>query len=106
VRLDYLLRDYAYLGDDGAALAERLGALRERHGREVVERWQGWARAGQLRELFGELATLHYDPLYAKSQATHFHQWEARRVLHADVLDDTGIEQLAQALATGALRAG
>ena len=105
-RLDYLLRDYAYLGDDGAALAERLGALRERHGREVVERWQEWARAGQLRELFGELATLHYDPLYAKSQATHFHQWEARRVLHADVLDDTGIEQLAQALATGALRAG
>jgi hypothetical protein len=27
-------------------------------------------------------------------------------VLPADVLDDTGIEQLAQALMTGALRAG
>jgi tRNA 2-selenouridine synthase len=105
-RLDYLLRDYAYLGDDGPALAERLDALRERHGREVVERWQGWARAKQLRELFGELATLHYDPLYAKSQAMHFHLWEARRTLKAQVLDDDGIEQVAQALATGAVRPG
>jgi len=64
------------------------------------------SRNRRVRELFGELACMHYDPLYAKSQAAHFHQWEARRVLRADALDDTGIEQLAQALATGALRAG
>ena len=94
-RLAYLLRDYAYLGDDGDALAERLSALRERHGREVIERWQQWARERRLADLFGELATLHYDPLYAKSQRAHFHQWSARRVVHADVLDDAGIDRLA-----------
>ena len=36
VRVDYLLRDYAYLGDDADALAQRLAALRELHGHEVI----------------------------------------------------------------------
>lgn len=97
-RLAYLLRDYAYLGDDADALAERLGALREMHGREVVERWQGWARGRDLASLFGELATRHYDPLYARSQAAHFRQWATRRVVRAEVLDDAGIDALAQAV--------
>lgn len=97
-RLAYLLRDYAYLGDDRQALAQLLESLRERHGREVVGRWQGWARGGQLAELFGELAMLHYDPLYARSQAAHFHRWSERRVVHADALDEAGIERLALAL--------
>ena len=95
-RLDYLLGDYAYLGDDRAALAQLLELLRERHGRETVTRWQGWARQGQLANLFGELATLHYDPLYEKSQAAHFQLWTTRRVLSAETLDAAGIEQLAR----------
>ena len=39
-RLAYLLRDYAYLGDDRDALADRLGALKELQGKETVSRWQ------------------------------------------------------------------
>lgn len=97
-RLAYLLRDYAYLGTDGEALALRFEALRERHGRETVARWQGWARSASLAELFGELATLHYDPLYEKSQAAHFHHWAQRRALVAELLDGAGIEQLAARL--------
>lgn len=35
-----LLRDYATTGDDPEALAQRLEALTELHGKEVVQRWQ------------------------------------------------------------------
>jgi tRNA 2-selenouridine synthase len=98
VRLEYLLRDYAYLGADGAALAQRLAPLRELHGHEVLERWQGWARAGTLAPLFAELAQMHYDPLYARSQRQHFRHWGARLRLPAAALDDAAIVRLAQCL--------
>ena len=97
-RLAFLLRDYAYLGDDGAALAERLGALRELHGKEVIARWQGWAERSELAPLFAELTALHYDPLYARSQAQHFHHWQARRTVATDALDEAGIQRLATQL--------
>jgi tRNA 2-selenouridine synthase len=94
-RLAFLLQDYAYLGDDGAALATRFDALRQMHGKDVIERWQGWATQGQLSPLFAELTALHYDPLYARSQAQHFHQWAHRQTLGATQLDGEGIAQLA-----------
>jgi len=97
-RLEFLLRDYAYLGDNGAALAERLAALRALHSNEVIARWQAWAVAGQLRPLFDELARLHYDPAYARSQSTHFHQWAQRQPVSTKVLDDAGIDALAATL--------
>ncbi len=94
-RLAFLLRDYANLGDDPAALARQLGTLRELHGRQVIERWQGWAAEGALEPLFAELMALHYDPLYARSQSTHLHQWAQRQVVQADTLTPAGIEALA-----------
>jgi tRNA 2-selenouridine synthase len=97
-RLAFLLQDYAYLGDDGAALAARLESLRQLHGKEVIERWQDWATQGQLSPLFAELTALHYDPLYARSQAQHFHQWGQRQPVRATRLDDEGIARLAQQL--------
>jgi len=97
-RLDYLLRDYAYLGDDGAALSQKMEALRALHGKETVTRWQDWASQSALPPLFEELTRLHYDPLYARSQAQHFHQWDARQAVPSASLDDTAIDQLAQAL--------
>jgi len=97
-RLAFLLRDYAYLGDDGDALAQKLVALRELHGVVVLERWQGWARRGELSPLFAELSALHYDPHYARSQANHFDQWSVRQSVTAESLDEAGIECLAQTL--------
>lgn len=97
-RLAYLLRDYAYLGDAPQTLAERLGALTELHGKEVVQRWQAWARGRQLAPLFDELMRLHYDPHYGRSQARNFAQWEGRRQVAAPDLSDAGIERLARAV--------
>lgn len=104
-RLAYLLRDYAYLGRDPAALAQRLWALREAHGAQVVAQWQTWAHGHALAPLFEALATQHYDPLYARSQSGNFKHWAERRVIAAANLDDEGIAQVAQAV-LGAVASG
>ncbi|OUM03240.1 tRNA 2-selenouridine(34) synthase MnmH [Variovorax sp. JS1663] len=95
-RLAYLLRDYAYLGDDPEALSRQLGLLKELHGKAVIGRWQQWAAAGELPSLFAELTALHYDPAYRRSQASHFARWSERRPVPADDLSDAGIEALAR----------
>jgi tRNA 2-selenouridine synthase len=71
-RLDYLLRDYAYLGDDGDALAGKLASLHGLQSNETLARWKTWANGHTLRPLFRELMTMHYDPLYARSQNGNF----------------------------------
>ena len=95
-RLAYLLRDYAYLGDNPEALAEQLGKLKEMQGKEVVTRWQQWARAGELEPLFAELMSLHYDPHYQRSQERHFQFWATRQKVAADDLSQEGIAKIAQ----------
>ncbi len=97
-RLAYLLRDYAYLGDDRAALAAVLGQLKELQGKETVQRWQQWAQDGALAPLFTELMALHYDPHYERSQSRHFQQWTQRQPVQACDLDDAGIATLAKAV--------
>ena len=95
-RLAFLLDDYAYLGDDGHALAATLEHLHDLHSRETLTRWQNWARARSLPTLFEELMRLHYDPSYARSQASHFFQWGARRNVTTADLSEAGIATLAQ----------
>jgi len=95
-RLAFLLDDYAYLGDDGEALAQVLENLHELHSRETLTRWQAWAREGQLPPLFDELMRLHYDPSYARSQAAHLFHWDTRRAVHTADLGEAGIAELAR----------
>jgi tRNA 2-selenouridine synthase len=102
-RLDYLLRDYAYLGDDPQALARQLALLKELHGKVVIARWQQWAGERNLRPLFSELTALHYDPAYARSQASHFARWGERKVLRVDDLSNDGIDAIARRVAAAAL---
>ncbi len=97
-RLAYLLRDYAYLGDDREALADLLGRLKEMQGKETVQRWQAWALDGDLPHLFAELMALHYDPHYEKSQAKHFRAWPERQTVIAPDLSDAGIDAVADAM--------
>lgn len=94
-RLAFLLRDYAHLGDDREAFAGQLGLLAELHSRETLERWQAWARQGELAPLFEQLMRQHYDPLYARSQRRGVAP--ALRVAGAS-LDDAAIEDIAARL--------
>ena len=98
-RLDYLLRDYAYLGERPDWLAGQLALLKDLHGKETVAAWQSMARRGDLAPLFGALATRHYDPAYARSQRSHFRRWDQRQVLATDDLSAQGIAAVARAAA-------
>ncbi|MCE1251671.1 MAG: tRNA 2-selenouridine(34) synthase MnmH [Comamonadaceae bacterium] len=98
-RLDFLLRDYANLGDDPAQLARLLGTLKELHGSEVIARWQAWAHERALAPLFAELMALHYDPLYQRSQSKNLFQWATRQSVATDDLTPASVNALAQALA-------
>ena len=96
VRLEFLLRDYANLGDDPALLAQQLGSLRELHGHQVIERWQHWAHERDLAPLFAELMALHYDPLYARSQSKNLSQWAQRQSVCPVDLSPAGIGAVAE----------
>jgi len=96
VRLAYLLRDYGYLTEDRELLCNQLAPLKEHQGKETVQRWQAWARAGTFEPLLAELMAEHYDPLYERSQARHFAAWARRQPVDAPALDDAGIDDLAR----------
>lgn len=94
-RLAYLLRDYAWLGDDPQGLADKLGSLHEHCPRDVLAQWQAWALARELPPLFAALMAQHYDPLYARSQGRHLQALpDAQRVACSD-LSEAGIAELA-----------
>lgn len=94
-RIAYLLRDYAWLGDEPATLVEKLSRLKGLQANETLARWQGWAQARALPALYAELIDLHYDPLYERSQQANFSALgRAQRVACAD-LSPAGVAALA-----------
>ena len=94
-RLAYLLDDYAYLGENPAALAARLERLRGLIDNATLNRWQTWAHERNLSDLFRELIIRHYDPLYARSQHKNFQQLIGARQLMTDDLSEEGVRRLA-----------
>ncbi|MDO4231749.1 MAG: tRNA 2-selenouridine(34) synthase MnmH [Lautropia sp.] len=94
-RLEFLLRDYAYLGNDPEAFATLLGRFARLQSRETVSRWQEWARAADLRPLFAELMSHHYDPQYRRSLGRNFPHWSRRHAMLVDDLSEAGITRLA-----------
>ncbi|MCL2876475.1 MAG: tRNA 2-selenouridine(34) synthase MnmH [Betaproteobacteria bacterium] len=98
-RLAYLLDDYAYLGDNPAALTAKLERLRGLIDNTTLNRWQTWAIERNLPELFQELITRHYDPLYARSQHKNFHQLAGARQLMTDDLSEEGFRRMAKEIA-------
>ncbi len=95
-RLAYLLEEYAWLGDDRARLAERLGSLRDVLAKDLLAQWQAWALEGQLPPLFSDLMAMHYDPLYRRSQARDLRALPDATVVSADSLAPAGVAALAR----------
>ena len=98
-RHSYLLRDYAWLGDDRESFAEKLGTLRELVPKETLAQWQAWALAADLPPLFEALMREHYDPLYARSQGRHLAELGTAERVACDDLSDAGITALAAKIA-------
>ncbi|MEO8153245.1 MAG: tRNA 2-selenouridine(34) synthase MnmH [Rhizobacter sp.] len=99
-RLDYLLRDYAYLGDDPQGLSDKLGTLREVLPKDVLSQWQTWALQRTLPALFEALMTQHYDPLYARSQGRQLERLALAHRVESNDLSDNGIHALARRIAS------
>ncbi|MDP5239764.1 tRNA 2-selenouridine(34) synthase MnmH [Uliginosibacterium sp. 31-16] len=99
-RIAYLLRDYAWLGDEPARLAEKLGYLKGHLDNETLARWQDWARARALPALYAELIERHYDPLYARSQNRNFTRFGSAARFTTDDLSEAGVDSLAGAILT------
>lgn len=95
-RLEFLVRDYAYLGDDVAGLQRAIDRLQGLQSNETLARWKALAATGELPELFGEFIDLHYDPLYRRSQNGNYRGFGAAPHFHSDDLSPTGIATLAR----------
>lgn len=94
-RVDFLLKDYAYLCCPGH-LREQLERLKELQGKERVLRWQGLAGEGNFRQLVVELLSEHYDPLYARSQQRNLAQLESAPVFATETLSSHGLRGVAE----------
>ncbi len=95
-RVDFLLRDYDYFFTRPDFLIERLDALRSLVSRETLNGWQDLVRAGEWRQLTGELLARHYDPLYERSQEHNFSGLGTAQVVATDDLSPAGIDSLAR----------
>ena len=74
-RVALLLEDYDWFVQQPEFFCDRLSALTELRGREVVGGWQARVRAGLTPEVVRELLVQHYDPMYAASIRRNFAQW-------------------------------
>lgn len=92
-RADYLARAYGDLTADPAALHDVIDKLRPMQPAEAIERWHGYADAGEFRTLAAELMEQHYDPRYNKQRARTAAD-EARTVT-ADSLAEDALPDLA-----------
>ncbi|ANQ84852.1 tRNA 2-selenouridine synthase [Azoarcus olearius] len=95
-RLEYLVRDYAYLGDDTARLQGLIEKLRGLQSNERIDNWLALAQARALPALFGELVDHHYDPLYRRSQNGSYQGYAAAPRIVTDDLGPHNIPALAR----------
>ncbi|MDO6385155.1 hypothetical protein [Uliginosibacterium sp. 31-12] len=97
-RVEYLLRDYAWLGKQSAELAQKQGFLKGLQAKETLSHWQDWALARALSVLYTELIDLHYYPLYTRSQNRNFTRFPQAQRCKTNDLSTAGIEQLAASI--------
>ncbi|MCC4114644.1 tRNA 2-selenouridine(34) synthase MnmH [Aromatoleum toluclasticum] len=95
-RIEFLVRDYDYLGDDVPDLQNRINFLRGLQSNEIIDRWKDLARQQDLHTLYGEFIDLHYDPLYHRSQNRNFARFPEAPSFACNDLTPAGIRELAE----------
>ncbi|HLW04461.1 MAG TPA: tRNA 2-selenouridine(34) synthase MnmH [Azoarcus sp.] len=101
-RLEFLVRDYAYLGDDIPQLQQRIDYLHGLQSNETLKRWKAFSEQRALPELFSEFIALHYDPLYRRSQHRHYARYADAQQIKTDDLSPAGIQAVAEAILASA----
>ena len=98
-RVALLLEDYDWFVHQPEFFCERLAALTELRGKEVVQGWQERVRAGHTPEVVRELLVHHYDPMYAASIQRNFKQWGQATPIRASDRSADAMDALAVQLA-------
>ncbi len=80
-RVGLLLEDYDFFVKDIEFFCDRLGALTQARGKDVVSSWQTRARAGDVASVVRELLVNHYDPVYLQSMQRNFAQYPQAAVI-------------------------
>ncbi len=101
-RVALLLEDYDYFVRHGEAFCERLDALTELKGRQVVDDWKMKVRSGRTQEVVHELLLSHYDPVYRQSMARNFRQFAQAPELRPRDRSLGAMQAVAQQLAAAA----
>lgn len=71
-RVALLMEDYDFFVQDREAFCERLDALKELRGKQVVEDWKQQVRGGRIEDVVRDLLLSHYDPVYLQSMERNF----------------------------------
>ena len=74
-RVALLMEEYDFFVQNTDAFCERLGALTELRGHEVVKGWVAQVHSGHIADVVQELLTHHYDPVYIASMKRNFAQY-------------------------------
>jgi len=100
-RVALLLEDYDFFVQDGAAFCERLDALTELKGKQVVEGWKQAVRSGHIENVVRDLLLSHYDPVYRQSMARNFKQFGNAQDIQPKDRSVAAMQALAQELVAG-----
>ena len=102
LRVAMLKTDYAHLVADGDELRLRLVPLAKLHGKQTIERWATWARAGAATELAADLLAFHYDPSYERAIGRNFPRHRDADALMPDDASPAAFRRLARQLLAAA----
>jgi len=75
-RVALLLEDYDFFVKNADSFCERLDALVQIRGKEVIEQWKLLVRQGKFEPVVRELLTQHYDPVYIASMQRNFKRFK------------------------------
>ena len=75
-RVNFLLREYAYLITNPNILKNRLTHLKYRYGIRKIDDWFRWIDQEQWSNLVQDLLVTHYDPAYRKSIGKTYNRFE------------------------------
>ena len=97
-RVALLLEDYDFFVKDIEFFCERLDALTQARGKEVVADWQARSRSGDVASVVRELLVKHYDPVYIQSMKRNFDLYGAALTLRPAGHSEEAMQALAQTM--------
>ena len=94
-RVALLLEDYDFFVQDTTFFCERLNALTQARGKEIVVDWQTRVQSGDIASVVRELLVQHYDPGYEQSMQRNFGLYPQTGQLHPDSRSVQAMQALA-----------